>query len=34
MTGAGKKYSGKIFVEDIGIPEEAYTKAEEELNRT
>ncbi|MBO6310352.1 MAG: NAD(P)H-hydrate epimerase, partial [Oribacterium sp.] len=34
MTGTGKEYSGKIFVEDIGIPEEAYTKAEGELNRT
>ncbi|MCR5009237.1 MAG: NAD(P)H-hydrate epimerase [Oribacterium sp.] len=34
ITGAGKEYSGKIFVEDIGIPEEAYTKAEEALNRT
>ena len=33
MTGTGKEYSGKIFVEDIGIPEEAYTKAESELNR-
>ncbi|SFG52214.1 NAD(P)H-hydrate epimerase [Oribacterium sp. WCC10] len=28
VTGAGKEYSGTIFVEDIGIPEEAYIKAE------
>jgi len=34
MTGAGKEYSGKILVEDIGIPEEAYTKAAEETKLT
>ena len=27
VTGAGKEYSGKIFVEDIGIPDEAYERA-------
>lgn len=34
MTGQGKDYSGKIFVEDIGIPEEAYKRAAEDAIAT
>lgn len=29
VTGTGKDYSGKIFVEDIGIPDEAYERAKQ-----
>lgn len=30
MKGSGIDYSGKIIIEDIGIPDEAYEKAREE----
>ena len=29
VTGAGKEYSGRIIIEDIGIPDIAYQKAAE-----
>lgn len=30
VQGTGKDYSGKIYVENIGIPDEAYKRAEKE----